>query len=83
MCHAARLLAGAGTSPAEPWDVDGIYTMLYRHTFAERGISRGFVLAGGAGGIGARHRKARAGAPWGVALRAAAGLHVPLGRVTR
>lgn len=128
------------------WGVDGLYTVLYRHTFAERGLSRGFLLAGGAGGIGASHYEARtytspartftntftgvtteyperthtypersdfdvsvplavvlgAGAesqlarrlvlqaqvavgvsPWGVALRAAVGLHVPLGRVTR
>lgn len=128
------------------WDVDGLYTALYRYTFAERGPSRGFLFAGSAGGIGASHRAARtftspaiaftsavagittqypertytypersdfdatgplalvlgvgaesqvarrlvlqgqvavAGALWGVGLRAAVGLHVPLGRVTR
>lgn len=128
------------------WSVDALYTVLYRYTFAERGSSRGFLLAGAANGIGASHREARtytsparaftnavtgvttqypettythpersdfgatvprllvlgvgaesqvarrlvlqgqvavAGALWGVGLRAAVGLHVPLGRVTR
>jgi hypothetical protein len=33
------------------WHVDGLYTALYRYTFAERGADRGFLLVGGAGGI--------------------------------
>lgn len=41
------------------WGVGGLYTVLYRYTFAERGSSRGFLLAGGAGWIGASHREAR------------------------
>ena len=128
------------------WGVGGLYTALYRYTFAERGLSRGFLLAGGAGGIGASHREARTYtspartftnavtgvttqypertytypersdfdvtvpmamvlgvgvesqvarrlvlqgqvavgvSQWGVGLRAAAGFHMPIGRVTR
>lgn len=135
------------------WNVGGLYTALYRYTFTERGVHRGFLLAGAAGGIGASHREARTytspartitnrvytgpgsftsfttehpartytypersdfemtapmtavlgagvesqvarrlvlqgqvavgGGPWGVGVRAAVGIHVPLGRVTR
>jgi hypothetical protein len=41
------------------WNVGGLYTALYRYTFTERGVHRGFLLAGAAGGIGASHHEAR------------------------
>lgn len=152
--HALQLSVDARHDRSDSgWDVGGLYTALYRYTFAERGVSRGFLLAGGAGGIGASHHEARTytspartvtnlvytgagsftsvttehpertytypersdfdltgpmaavlgvggesqvarrlvlqsqvalvGGPWGVGVRAAVGIHVPLGRVTR